>query len=61
MNYTREYQLAHGVDRAGAYQTVLRIMAGSLVVGLVANYFVKPVEEKHWDATQLRTPSKAAD
>jgi MFS family permease len=61
VNYTREYQLAHGVDRAGAYQTVLHIMAGLLVVGFTANFFVRPVAEKYWTASQLPALSKAAD
>ena len=30
VNYMREYQLAHGADKAGAYQTVLHVMAGLL-------------------------------
>ncbi|TCK75293.1 L-lactate MFS transporter [Acidipila rosea] len=48
VNYTRESQLAHGVDRATAYQTVLHIMAGLLVVGFLANLLVRPVAEKYW-------------
>ncbi len=48
VNYTREYQLEHGADKAGAYQTVLHIMAGLLIVGLIANLLVKPVAEKYW-------------
>jgi MFS family permease len=48
VNYTREYQLQHGSDKAGAYQTVLHIMAGLLIVGFIANLLVKPVSEKYW-------------
>jgi MFS family permease len=48
VNKMREYQLAHGVDKAGAYQTVMRIMAGLLVVGFISNLLVKPVAEKYW-------------
>ena len=48
VNYMREYQLAHGADKAGAYQTVLEVMAGLLVVGFVANMLVRPVAEKYW-------------
>jgi hypothetical protein len=44
----REYQLEHGVDRAGAYQTVLHVMAVLLVVGFVANLLVRPVAQKYW-------------
>jgi len=48
VNYLREYQLEHGVDSAGAYQTVLHVMAGILVVGFVANLLVQPVAKKYW-------------
>ncbi len=48
VNNMREYQLAHGVDKAGAYQTVLRIMAALLVVGFISNFLVKPVDPKYW-------------
>ena len=48
VNYMREYQLEHGVDRAGAYQTVLHVMAALLVVGFVANLLVRPVAQKYW-------------
>jgi MFS family permease len=48
VNYLREYQLEHGVDRAGAYQTVLHVMSGLLLVGFVANFLVRPVPQKYW-------------
>jgi MFS family permease len=48
VNYMREYQLAHGADKSSAYQTVLQVMAGLLVVGFVANLVVRPVTEKYW-------------
>jgi MFS family permease len=48
VNYLREYQLAHGVDKASAYQTVLHVMAGLLVVGFIANLMVRPVDQKYW-------------
>jgi MFS family permease len=50
VNYIREYQLAHGVDKASAYQTVLHVMAALLVVGFVADLLVKPVAQRHWMA-----------
>jgi MFS family permease len=50
VNYMREYQLEHGADKAGAYQTVLQVMAGLLVVGFVANLLVRPVAPKYWMA-----------
>lgn len=48
VNYMREYQIAQGADKASAYQTVLQIMAGLLVVGFVANLLVRPVDQKYW-------------
>jgi MFS family permease len=48
VNNMREYQLAHGVDKAGAYQTTMQIMAGLLVVGFISNFLVKPVAAKYW-------------
>jgi hypothetical protein len=36
------------VDKAGAYQAVMHIMAGLLAVGFVANVLVRPVAEKYW-------------
>ena len=48
VNNMRDYQIAHGVDHAGAYQTTLFVMAGLLVVGCIANLLVQPVPEKDW-------------
>lgn len=48
VNYMRESQIAHGADKASAYQGVLHLMAGLLVVGFVANLLVRPVAEKYW-------------
>ena len=56
VNYMREYQLAHGSDNAGAYQTVLHVMAGFLVVGFVANLMVRPVAQKYWLSEGERRP-----
>jgi hypothetical protein len=61
VNYTREYELQHGADKASAYQSVMHIMAGLLVVGFVANWLVRPVAEKHWLKESLPPASQAAD
>jgi len=53
VNSMREYQLEHGADKASAYQTVLEIMAGLLVIGFIANSLVRPVAEKHWMREQF--------
>ncbi|MGC1267070.1 MAG: hypothetical protein WA853_12355, partial [Candidatus Acidiferrum sp.] len=48
VNYMREYQIAHGADKASAYQTVLQVMAVLLIIGFVANLLVRPVDQKYW-------------
>jgi MFS family permease len=48
VNNMREYQLAHGADKSSAYQTVLHVMAGLLVIGFISNLLVRPVGEKYW-------------
>jgi hypothetical protein len=50
VNYMREYELARGADQASAYQSVLHVMAGLLLIGFVANLMVRPVARKYWMA-----------
>jgi MFS family permease len=59
VNYLREYQIAHGADKSSAYQTVLHVMAGLLVVGFVANLLVRPVSQKYWMTEKNPTPVAA--
>ena len=47
VNYIREYQIAHGVPNAAAYNVTLYILAGLLVIGLLCNLAVGPVAERH--------------
>jgi hypothetical protein len=46
VNYIRQYQIAHGVASAAAYNTTMYIMAGLLVAGFIANALVRPLDEK---------------
>jgi MFS family permease len=46
VNYIREAQLAAGVPRDHLYDYTLYILAGMLVVGLICNWLVKPVDPK---------------
>jgi MFS family permease len=46
VNYIREAQLAAGVPRSHLYDYTLYILAGMLVVGLICNYLIKPVDSK---------------
>jgi MFS family permease len=48
VNYMREREIAHGAEKAAAYQTVLEIMAGLLLIGLIANLLIRPVAAKYW-------------
>jgi MFS family permease len=52
VNYTREAQIARGIPKASAYGTVLEVMAGLLVVGFIANFLVRPVDQKYWVADE---------
>ena len=48
VNYIREYQIAHGVSKAQAYNTTMYILAGLLVLGFICNLLVRPVAERHY-------------
>ncbi len=43
VNYIREYQLDRGVPKAEAYSVTMYLMAGLLIVGLIANQSLRPV------------------
>jgi MFS family permease len=47
VNYIRQYQIDHGVAKAAAYNITMYIMAGLLVVGLLCNLLVKPVDARY--------------
>ncbi|HEY6485270.1 MAG TPA: hypothetical protein VIX83_02660 [Candidatus Cybelea sp.] len=47
-NYIREYQIHHGVAKADAYSVTMYVMAGLLVVGLLCNLAVRPVDERRY-------------
>ena len=48
VNYVREYQLEHGVPRAQVYDITAYILCGLLAIGVVLNWMIKPVDEKHY-------------
>jgi MFS family permease len=43
VNYIRDYQLAHGIARASAYNITMYILAGLLALGFLCNALVRPV------------------
>jgi MFS family permease len=58
VNYIRQYQIDHGVAKAEAYNFTLYIMAGLLVVGLICNALVKPVDARfHMQADPQERPA----
>lgn len=48
VNYIREYQIESGMPTTQVYNTTMYILAGLLVLGLLCNVLVKPVDEKHF-------------
>jgi len=48
VNYMRDYQLSLGIPREQVYNQTMYILVGMLVVGLVCNLLIKPVDEKHF-------------
>jgi MFS family permease len=48
VNYMREYQLSLGMPRESVYNTTMYILAGMLVLGLVCNLLVRPVDPKYF-------------
>jgi MFS family permease len=46
VNYIREAQLAAGVPRAQLYDFTMYILCGMLIIGLICNFLVKPVNSK---------------
>ena len=46
VNYIREYQLAHGVPSAQAYNVTMYILAGLLLLGFACNLAVRPVSDR---------------
>ena len=46
VNYIREAQIAAGVPRAQVYDFTMYILAGMLVLGLICNVLVKPLNDK---------------
>lgn len=52
VNHIREYEKNHGVPLADSYSAVLYVMVGLLVIGLIANAMVRPVNPKYWYQTQ---------
>ena len=46
VNYMREYQLGLGIPREQVYNQTMYILVGMLVVGLICNLLVRPLDDK---------------
>jgi MFS family permease len=55
VNYIRQYQIDHGVAKADAYSVTMYVMASLLVVGLICNLAIRPVDERHYLEAQTAT------
>ena len=47
INYIRQYQIDHGVAKADAYSVTMYVMAVLLLIGLVCNALMRPVDERY--------------
>ena len=57
----RDYQLGLGIPREQVYNQTMFILVGMLVVGLIANLMIKPVDAKHFmTAEELAHEKKLA-
>jgi len=61
VNYIREYQLSHGVAHAQVYTITMYILAVILVLGLICNILVRPVDPKHYMTPAEEAALDAAD
>jgi MFS family permease len=48
VNYMRDYQLGLGIPREQVYNQTMYILVGMLVIGLICNLLVRPVDAKHF-------------
>jgi hypothetical protein len=59
VNYIREFQITAGVPREQVYDFTMYILVGMLVLGLIANAFIKPLPEK-WFMSEAEVASLQA-
>jgi len=47
VNYIRQFEIDSGIPKAQAYNVTMYIMAGLLVVGFIANFLIRAVDDRH--------------
>jgi MFS family permease len=61
VNYMRDYQLGLGLPREQVYNQTMYILVGMLVIGLICNLLIKPVDQKFFmTAEELAVEKKLA-
>ena len=61
VNYMRDYQLGLGLPREQVYNQTMYILVGRLVIGLICNFLIKPVDQKFFmTAEELAVEKKLA-
>ena len=60
VNGILDHYVANHMNKQDAYPLILHIMMGLLIVGMLANLLVRPVDEKHWMKDQTLAPVGAA-
>ncbi|HLJ89737.1 MAG TPA: OFA family MFS transporter [Candidatus Angelobacter sp.] len=58
VNRIRQYRVDNGAAPADSYSTVLYVMVGLLIIGLIANSLVRPVDSKYWYKTAEAKPQR---
>lgn len=61
VNYLREFQLAAGVPRDQLYNSTMYVLCGMLVIGLICNWLVKPVDPKWYMSAEEVAKLQAAN
>jgi MFS family permease len=59
VNYIRDWQLAHGVAAAQAYDTTMYLLAASLGAGLLCNLLITPVRADFFEHAEPLMPPPA--
>ncbi len=64
VNYIREFQISAGIPREQVYDFTMYILAGMLVIGVIANAMVKPLDAKWYmsdeEVAKLQASTAAA-
>ncbi|HEY7642251.1 MAG TPA: OFA family MFS transporter [Steroidobacteraceae bacterium] len=60
VNYIREFQLARGVPAHQAYNVTMYVLAGMLLLGLLCNLLIRPVDAKHHMTQEQIVKERAA-